>query len=108
MMEAHDDYEAPLKEFEGVIKQIARKTVPNDPEDLEQELRIVLWQLPPDQTRGWYIERLKSRAVDYVRKKGALWGEDDRELNVSFDVLEDMGFQFDTNRKVYAPVKEMG
>lgn len=57
-------------EFEPEIARIAARLTPDEmlQQDLAQEMRIQIWRAPEGKTRGWYLIRARSRAVNFMRR----------------------------------------
>jgi len=103
----------------GVLWRIATSLTRNplDVDDMMQEACIAICQAPEKQSRTFYIERGRSRMVDWLRKQTP------RELHISWEQFEsllderDMGNPYarrrrqarqDRMRQQYAPWQSVG
>jgi RNA polymerase sigma factor (sigma-70 family) len=81
------------REFEPEIARIAARLTPDEmlQQDLAQEMRIQIWRAPEGKTRGWYLIRARSRAVNFMRRTAIDCPDGDLDRQVlTYGILGDI------------------
>lgn len=98
-----------INEYDKEIKGIAYKLSKGNQflaEDLRSEMYISLLTSGADKDKKSSIREAKCRAIDYLRSKAMSHSYKGKITHVSLDAMEEMGYQIDTEGRIYPPSDE--
>jgi hypothetical protein len=72
-------------------------------EELRSEMHIAILNMEEGLDRALCIRMAKCRAIDYLRSRAMNYSYAGAFQHISLQVMEDVGFQIDTDGNVYAP-----
>jgi len=102
--------ESALIELEKSIKWYAYRLTYQTPDifdDVCQEMRLVIWQLPEGMENGYYMRAARNKAIDYLKSKRRNYSYNDQFEHIPFDLLKENDFEFDTTLDLHYPGKRI-
>lgn len=99
-----------IKEYEKDIRIIAHKLSKGNEflaEDLRSEMYISILTSGAEKDKSLCLRKAKCKAIDYLRSKAGSYSYKGMRKHISLDVIEELGYQIDTEGNVYPPRGEM-
>lgn len=98
-----------IEEYEKEVKIIANKLANGNEflaEDLMSEMYLAILTSGVNKNKTLRLREAKYRAIDYLRSKAISHSYRGKVKHISLDAMEEVGFQIDTEGKVYPPSDE--
>lgn len=98
-----------ITEYDKDIRGIAYKLANGNEflaEELRSEMYMVILTSGANKDRSKCLREAKCRAIDYLRSKAMSHSYKGKIIHVSFEAMEEAGYQIDTEGRIYPPNDE--